>query len=539
MLNKRYLVAIFLTISFLLLAGTVFHWIYKERSHQIRIERIRTAWSIASRISANAGATGDFAVISPWLTDTFQRDKELLLLGVADPEGKVLYLQSRLSQERLVPLFRLVLAAERRQTGSGDVLLHDNRSRPDSFHYSVSLDREKGGSLLLFYSPDTFSRERSLNTRRFYTAAVVIILSAGLALLLLGQLRKETGGMEESGEEEEEFTEERQLDYLKKRNMLLESEVENLAAFRENSLLTASIGTAAELVERTLDGLEEIHGPLAVRLHIGGGHLPHSLLHSLPAVHPVTDIRLAAMLAALPDLDLRQSNKAAFPLIVGEKAYGLLVMRRLPETPPFLDDNLHRSAQLLRQTAVALYNFFLYETAVTDALTGLYNRRHFDTRLREETERSIRYGNSLSLVLVDIDHFKECNDRHGHQTGDRVLQEIAALIRRNIRRTDFAFRYGGEEIAILMPETDLEDAADAMETLRTRIADHPFRNMQGETIRLSCSFGVTASEDGGDIEPGSLIAQADKALYASKRHGRNMVSRSLLPAPQDPKSAST
>jgi diguanylate cyclase len=120
-----------------------------------------------------------------------------------------------------------------------------------------------------------------------------------------------------------------------------------------------------------------------------------------------------------------------------------------------------------------------------------------------------------------------------------VLQEIAALVRNNIRRTDFAFRYGGEEIAILMPETALEDAADAMETLRTRIAGHPFRSLAGETISLTCSFGVTASEDGGNIEPGSLITQADKALYASKRHGRNMVSRALVPEAQDPSRAST
>jgi two-component system cell cycle response regulator len=160
------------------------------------------------------------------------------------------------------------------------------------------------------------------------------------------------------------------------------------------------------------------------------------------------------------------------------------------------------------------------ELSVTDALTGLFNRRFLSSHLNGLLRRSLGENRPLSLVFIDLDFFKKVNDRHGHAAGDIVLREIALRIGRGIRGVDLACRYGGEEFIVVMPGTDLVAATHVSERMRRQIEDCPVV-VGDKAISITASFGVTQAKPGDSQD--SLIERADKALYRAKRAGRNRV----------------
>lgn len=160
--------------------------------------------------------------------------------------------------------------------------------------------------------------------------------------------------------------------------------------------------------------------------------------------------------------------------------------------------------------------------AAHDGLTGLYNHRIFYKLLEEELNRVDRHERPLSLLLIDIDHFKLVNDTHGHLTGDAVLIELSRMLKDMIRDIDLIFRYGGEEIAVLLPETDLEKAFQIAERIRNVIASHAFDSRNVEGLVISVSIGISSfSEQHNNAE--ILVDAADKAMYRAKANGRNRV----------------
>ncbi len=167
----------------------------------------------------------------------------------------------------------------------------------------------------------------------------------------------------------------------------------------------------------------------------------------------------------------------------------------------------------------------------TDGLTSLYNRRYLDQRLFREVARAQLDSAELCVLSIDVDHFKWINDQHGHLAGDRVLQELARRIASSCRATDVVARYGGEEIAVLMPNTNATGATDAAERIRRAVSDAPFP-VSGSDVQLRCtvSVGLAALDPTRDEAPTSLLDRADAALYEAKRSGRNRViaSRSQL-----------
>jgi len=184
---------------------------------------------------------------------------------------------------------------------------------------------------------------------------------------------------------------------------------------------------------------------------------------------------------------------------------------------------------LAEQAAVSIENVGLHETverqAVTDELTGLFNRRRFQEAMATEVERSKRFGQPVGLVLLDLDDFKAVNDTYGHQQGDLVLREVARVLRETSREIDEPARYGGEELAVVLPGTDLEGAYNLAERVRAGIEELALPLLDGEgALRVTASFGV-ATLPGSADDMRELVAAADEALYRAKRAGKNRTVR--------------
>jgi diguanylate cyclase (GGDEF)-like protein len=167
----------------------------------------------------------------------------------------------------------------------------------------------------------------------------------------------------------------------------------------------------------------------------------------------------------------------------------------------------------------------LQEMATTDPLTGVGNRLAMGQELERQEAERVRYGRPYSILLVDLDHFKAINDRHGHAAGDRVLREVAVTLLGSLRGADRAFRYGGEEFLVLVPETTREGAEAVAERIRERIEKAPIR--EGPT-RIYVTVSVGGAEAGDD----DVLVRADRALYRAKRSGRNRVCFLKAPKPK-------
>lgn len=213
------------------------------------------------------------------------------------------------------------------------------------------------------------------------------------------------------------------------------------------------------------------------------------------------------------------STFAIAPLSSEKKLVGALIIDNLPR------QDFDKFVILATQFALEIKKVLLYETveelAITDGLTGLYVRRYFLERLREELNRSKRYSFPFAFLMLDIDDFKKCNDTYGHLVGDVVLRDIGQIMRSCVREIDLIARYGGEEFSILLPETDREGARMVADRIRKRVEDNAFRAYD-ETLKITISIGVAMyPEDAHDTK--QVIERADVALYAAKRAGKNVV----------------
>jgi len=219
-------------------------------------------------------------------------------------------------------------------------------------------------------------------------------------------------------------------------------------------------------------------------------------------------------------------NIMCVPLKVYDDTIGVINMSNKKDGKFSMDD-LKIISSLADQAAVAINNARLYEMAVTDSLTKLFIRRHFMQRLDGEFKRAKRYGHELSMLMLDIDHFKELNDTYGHQAGDKVLVEVARLFKRTIRGTDIVGRYGGEEFCILLPETSTSGAITFAERVRQEMEEMiiDFNNIE---LRTTISIG-TATLPRDANSPTELISTADLAMYKSKEGGRNRVTPFSFP----------
>jgi diguanylate cyclase (GGDEF)-like protein len=242
-------------------------------------------------------------------------------------------------------------------------------------------------------------------------------------------------------------------------------------------------------------------------------------------LRPIQSLSQAAKRLSAGELDVRLPVKGGDELTELTQSFNQMAAI-IQEKTKQLEEA--RNELALKNADLEAANRHLHDQAITDALTGLYNRRHFQDNLDKEMRRCEREERPLSLLLLDLDHFKQYNDRWGHTQGDEELRRVGAQVTKSIRSTDMAFRYGGEEFAVLLPSCTKEQAAEVGEKIRVAVGVHGHR--AGVLGRTTVSIGVaTFPQDGRAAR--ALVDTADGALYAAKAAGRDRVSLAGAPAP--------
>lgn len=217
------------------------------------------------------------------------------------------------------------------------------------------------------------------------------------------------------------------------------------------------------------------------------------------------------------------------PMFRNEEIFGLLCMGPNIKDVGYSDDNLETLGILTNMLAIALYNAQMYQhiktLSYTDGMTGLHNYRFFRLRLKEEIARARRENSLVSLSIIDVDHFKNYNDKLGHPAGDEILRKISTILGKSVRDNDIVARYGGEEFAIILPATDEEGAFSLAERMRQKVEENYFNKEEIQPEgKITISIGLaTFPNDAVIVE--DLIVSADRALYHAKYTGRNKVVR--------------
>jgi two-component system cell cycle response regulator len=198
-----------------------------------------------------------------------------------------------------------------------------------------------------------------------------------------------------------------------------------------------------------------------------------------------------------------------------------------PQRNAFTDHDEALAKLLAQAAAQALITSELERLTITDAQTLAFNRGYLFPRLKQECERALARRSALSVLLIDLDHFKRVNDAHGHAVGDELLRAFADMTRRNVRGSDVLVRRGGEEFVLIMPATGENDAARVAERLRATLATRPLLDRDGLRVQPTISVGVAVWD--GRESPEALDERADMAMYEAKQRGRNRIARARTP----------
>ncbi|MFQ5926072.1 MAG: diguanylate cyclase [Terriglobia bacterium] len=224
--------------------------------------------------------------------------------------------------------------------------------------------------------------------------------------------------------------------------------------------------------------------------------------------------------------EMRTHSIVCVPIRGKERVLGVIELINYVGQRPFDENDLQLMQAMADYAAIALENALhvrrIHELTITDDVTELYNVRHLNFVLDTEIYRSNRYGYHFSLIFVDLDHFKEVNDTYGHLVGSKLLREIADLLRSSLRLIDYAFRYGGDEFVVLLPQTDKENASIVARRLRARLIQHEFLNEEGLNLRLTASIGLATYPTDAKSKA-ELIRLADEAMYLVKNTTRNNI----------------
>ena len=370
---------------------------------------------------------------------------------------------------------------------------------------------------------------------RFMLVLVVLAAyTAGVALLYLQNMAR----LDEASHDLA-MTEKR-ADFLQGHHKDLQGQIELLAAMREVTRVVTNDVEFERILEQVLRIVEGLFETKSITIYLEdptSGDLSPQAQRKAGAAYFGERIESA-------DLDVSHAHQVFqtqtmvrctdhddlhlfLPLRADRECLGvlelILTLEGTPDARAEMAEQLdHQARDLAEHIAVAIKTSHLHDKTIIDGLTKLYSKRHLMEQLGANLNLSRRHGRPFSLVMVDIDHFKAVNDTYGHLAGDLVLVGVARMLKHICRRYDMAFRYGGEELALVLPGADAEGAAKLAERLRVRLETTAFHTEDGRALRVTASFGVAMYKPETN-SPEAMITAADQALYEAKESGRNRV----------------
>ncbi len=325
--------------------------------------------------------------------------------------------------------------------------------------------------------------------------------------------------------------------------------VEQLAAFNSTAralMSTFDMPSVLEVVERTVAGLlndcswalwlgdETLHLEATSRDTAAvldpGTATPPSVApqESITLARPVEHQSINQHSVFFSVFGASDRSVLTLPLLVRNRTLGALELAAATASPRFTEDQRRAAAGIADLTAMAVENVStftqLQSLSINDEHTGCFNARHLHAELKRELHRMSRFHRPVSLLFLDLDRFKAVNDQHGHQVGSAVLREVGDILRGAIRKCDSAFRYGGDEFAVLLLETDAESAKVVAQRIHERLRSNSFSGGLELALRLTASIGfATADPELNDLTGAELLRRADHAMYSVKAAGRDGV----------------
>ncbi len=341
------------------------------------------------------------------------------------------------------------------------------------------------------------------------------------------------------------FELDRLQDYLDYSNQIiseLQEQNEMLAAMREISRVLARDIDLKNLLPEVMTIIRDYAEPESAAIYLPKGNgkyeikcalIRGKILNNPDFDYPTNENVVKALECRQVPKDISDKRLVLYiPFELEENILGIFQLAS--ETPDKDPDRIKlfttRITSFIQHIALVVKHMMLFDRATRDGLTKLYNRRYFDLQLERWIALSNRKSTPLSLILVDIDHFKRVNDEHGHQSGDIILTRVSDIIHQEIRQMDAAYRYGGEEIVIILPQTTLPETSIIADRIRKSIEKGVFTSVNEKILRVTASAGIAEYEF--DESKSDFIERVDAALYKAKADGRNRVCESVCQRPK-------
>jgi len=519
---KNRIISFFVSLAFIMIVGTFFHLYFQDNKKQINKNRQELSIAIRNKVAIKLTSPAEKdSSWSHYLNSVFQSISGIEFIGLFNHDREPLFVKCKLDTNKtskIINNFKGIRAKT----------VHYYNAKKNNYTSVQNIILKNGdlGKILIIYNSHIYVSSKEKGLKMFLAITIIIILIGILFPMILERIKrgkKEEPKTEKKVEKISSTKTDPNLKYLTERNALLESELESLSDFQNINFEASTMESYNQMVKFFTATILNQMNAKYLKIFISNEYQSINLMENKNSIFFIAEKQMLKIKKKISEVDFFNKNRLTLPLNAVGVEYGFVkIIKR--NNNLFKKDEIHKFSSLLKQLSLPLYNLFLHEKASTDQLTGLLNRRDMDKKLKAIIKDSMTKKESISLAMLDIDHFKNVNDNYGHQSGDMILKQISEIIKQSIRKSDYAFRYGGEELTIVMPGTPIDIASNVMENLREKIFKTKFQTTK-EEITISVSIGISEKNWSVKLDSDALISHADKALYLSKKNGRNMITR--------------